>query len=135
MRKFFRKIRQRIEEYIPMTLGNLVVFGFLVYLVVVVSQSVYTNYKSNQQIAEEKNALVVMRSKITELQNQINYDQTDEYKEMKAREKLGYMLVGETVIALPPDTVKEKTPDSGLPEVKIKQPNYSLWWQYFFGKK
>lgn len=117
-----------------MTLGNLLIFGFLIYLIAVVGQSVYTNYRSNQQIAGEQKALDTMRGRITELQNQINYDQTDEYREMEAREKLGYMAVGETAIALEPDTVLEKTPDSSLPEQKIKQPNYALWWQYFFGK-
>jgi len=127
-------MRDRIEEYIPMTLGNLLIFGFLIYLIAVVGQSVYTNYRSNQQIAGEQKALDTMRGRITELQNQINYDQTDEYREMEAREKLGYMAVGETAIALEPDTVLEKTPDSSLPEQKIKQPNYALWWQYFFGK-
>jgi len=134
MRKFFRKIREQIEEYIPMTLGNLLTFGFLIYLIIVVSQSVYTNYKSNQQIAGEQRTLEAMRGRIIELQNQINYDATDEFREMEAREKLGYMSVGETVIALPPDTIEEKTPDSGLPEIKIEQSNYSLWWKYFFGK-
>ncbi len=117
-----------------MTIGNLAVFGFLIYLIIVVSQSIVVNYESNQQIAAEQKNLTVLRDQITGLQNEINYDQTNEFKEVEAREKLGYMTPGETVIVLPVDTVEDKTPDSSLPEAKIKQPNYTLWWQYFFGK-
>ncbi len=117
-----------------MTLGNLVVFVFLIYLIIVVSQSVVANYNSNRQIATEQSNLNTLRDQIKSLQNEINYDTTAEFKEVEAREKLGYMVPGETVIALPVDTVADKTPDSGLPEAKITQPNYTLWWQYFFGK-
>ena len=119
----------------PMTIGNFIIFGFLIYLIVVVSQSVIVNYNSNQDIVREQNKLNVLRNQIAALQNEINYDQTAEFKEMEAREKLGYMAPGETVIALPVDTVLDKTPDRSLPETKIKVPNYTLWWQYFFGKK
>ena len=118
-----------------MTIGNFIIFGFLIYLIVVVSQSVIVNYNSNQDIVREQNKLNVLRNQIAALQNEINYDQTAEFKEMEAREKLGYKAPGETVVALPVDTVLDKTPDRSLPETKIKVPNYTLWWQYFFVKK
>lgn len=117
-----------------MTISNFLIFGFLIYLIVVVSQSVVANYNSNQRIAKEQSDLNVLRDNIKGLQNEINYNQTEEFKEVEARQKLGYMVPGETVVALPVDTVLDKTPDSTLPETKIKQPNYSLWWKYFFGK-
>lgn len=118
-----------------MTIGNMVIFAFLLYLIFVVGQSIISNHQANNEIAIEESKLVDLRSSIINLQNQINYYQTNSFKEKEARAKLGYKAPGETIIALPIDTESEKSPDNGLTESIIKIPNYSLWWQYFFGKK
>lgn len=119
----------------PMTLGNLLLFGFLIYLIFVVSQSVYLNYNSNKEIDKQGEKLVLLKHDIVELENAINYYQTPSFREKEAREKLGYKAPGESVISLPIDTIEDKMADSGLAEVTMKTPNYRLWWQYFFGQK
>ena len=134
MKNFFFRLKSGLEQYIPMTLGNFLVFAFLIYLVFIVGQSVLSNYRSNQEIAKEGEKLIDLENQVKTLQNQINYYQTTSFKEKEAREKLGYKAPGENVIALPVDSVDDKTPDSGLTEQTIKIPNYELWWRYFFGK-
>ncbi len=118
-----------------MTIGNLLLFSFLIYLIIVVSQSVYSNYNSNKEIDKQGEKLVSMRREIVQMQNAINYYQTPSFREKEAREKLGYKAPGENIISLPIDTIEDKMADSGLADVKIKTPNYRLWWQYFFGKR
>ncbi len=133
MKDFFLRIKAYIEKFIPMTVGNMAIFAFLIYLIFVVGQSVVANHRANQDIAVEEAKLAELRGNITNLQNEINYYQTNSFKEKEARAKLGYKAPGEIVIALPIDTEKEKSPDNGLAQQEIKEPNYILWWKYFFG--
>lgn len=134
MRQFLAKLKSGIEQYIPMTIGNLVIFCFLIYLIVVVGRTMVGNFNSNKEIEKEEEKLVLLERRIINLQNEINYYQTQSFKEKEARQKLGYKAVGEKVIALPIDTVEDKMPDNSLPESQIKVPNYTLWWKYFFGR-
>jgi len=135
MKPYLQNIKAHIERYIPMTFGNLLLFAFLIYLIIVVGQSVITNYNSNKIIDEERGDLTGLNSQIKDLENSINYYQTASFREKEAREKLGYRTPGEKVIALPIDTEEDKMADTGLTDVSIKTPNYRLWWQYFFGSK
>ena len=97
-----------------MTVGNMVIFSFLLYLIFVVGQSVISNHQANNEISIEESKLVDLRLNIINLQNQINYYQTNSFKEKEARAKLGYKAPGEKILALPIDTEGEKAPDNGL---------------------
>jgi cell division protein FtsB len=130
-----KKIKERIEKIIPMSLGSLVMFALVIYLLVIVGKTMISNYAANKQIEEQQMSLQLLEQKIIDLQNQINYEKTASFREKEARSKLGYKLPGENVIALPIDTEVEKSPDSELVAQKVMEPNYSLWWQYFFGQK
>jgi cell division protein FtsB len=131
MKAFLLGIVKKLEKYIPMTLGSLAMFAFVIYLIFVVGKSVIANYKSNKDIDKQAEKLVALQSDLHDLQNQINYYQTYSFKEKEARAKLGYKAPGENVLSLPIDTEEEKAADSGFAEAKIKEPNYRLWWQYF----
>ncbi len=129
---FFRKIKDRIEEVLPMNIGTFLLFIFLLYLIFIVCRVVVLNYESNKSIDVESAKVDELRSEIVYLQDQINYFQTYSYKEKEAREKLGYIAPGESIISLPTDTKEDSVVDTGNVEAKIKTPNYSLWWRYFF---
>lgn len=118
-----------------MTFGSLVLFVIMIYLVVIVSRSVISNYNSNKDIEKDAVKLTLLQENIHELQNQINYYQTYSFREKEARAKLGYIAAGEKIISLPIDTLEDKVADSGTVPVAIAIPNQELWWQYFFGKK
>jgi len=128
-----KKIREAIEKIIPMSLGSLVLFLFVLYLLFVVTKSLIDNYESNKQIDAEEQKLTAMEADITTLKNVIAYEQTATYKEREAREKLGYIAPGESVIILPLDKPEEQGADSGLADAKVIKPNYILWWEYFLG--
>ena len=129
---FFRKIKDRIEEVLPMNIGTFLLFIFLLYLIFIVCRVVVLNYESNKSIDVESAKVDELRSEIVYLQDQINYFQTYSYKEKEAREKLGYIAPGESIISWPTDTIVDSVVDTGNVEAKIKTPNYSLWWRFFF---
>lgn len=68
-----------------------------------------------------------------ELKKLKDYSSTEFYKEKEAREKLGFMEVGEKVIILPPEKEQENL-GNHLKGVKKKSfiPYFKNWWQYFF---
>ena len=129
---FFRKLKEKIETILPMTLGSLLLFGVILYLLFVVGKTVFNNYHSNQEILVQEMKLVELEEEIRYLENQINYYQTYSFKEKEAREKLGYKAPGEQVMALPIDTIEEKSADSAYRDQQVKEPNPRLWWKYFF---
>jgi cell division protein FtsB len=135
MKSVLLKIKSSIEHVIPMTITSLALFCFVVYLLVVVSKSVVANYNSNKDIDKEGSKMALMAEQNIQLQNAINYYKTNSFKEKEARQKLGYKASGESVLSLPIDTQEEKLADTGLAQASIRQPNYSLWWQYFFEDK
>jgi cell division protein FtsB len=132
MKGFLQRTTKTFEKYIPMTLWGFIQFIFVLYLIIVVGKTVYTNYNSNKQIVSEEAKLVELTQKIHYLENQINYYQTYSFKEKEARAKLGYKAPGESILSLPIDTAAEKVEDGKLAEAQVRVPNYQLWWQYFF---
>lgn len=116
-----------------MTVGSLLLFVFVLYLLYIVTNSVINNYKADKEIDKQSLKLIELEEEIILLENQINYYKTNSFKEKEAREKLGYKAPGESVVSLPLDTVEEKVVDNGVIEdKKIEIPNYRLWWEYFF---
>jgi len=133
MGDFFRKIKEGIERFIPMTIGSLVLFAFMIYLLFIVGRSVSQNYHANQDLAKNDGKLVQMQSDIRDLQNKIAYEQTYTFKEIEARALLGYSASGETVVNLPFDTVTSQSNIvAQATAAQIAVPNYQLWWRYFF---
>lgn len=118
-----------------MSLTGLLLFAFVLYLLFVVSKTVWGNYKSNQEILVEQAKLEQLKNEVANLRDQNNYYQTQSFKEKEARAKLGYISAGEKVVSLPYDTKEEKSTDSQIVETKIKVPNYRLWMDYFSGPR
>jgi cell division protein FtsB len=131
---FFRNLIEKIEYYLPMTIGSFLMFIVIIYLFVLVGRTVWLNFQSNKSIEAEAQTVTGLQNEIVYLNNQINYFQTNSYKEKEARAKLGYKGVGEKAIALPVDKAEDKVEDRSLGQAEIRIPNYRLWWQYYFGK-
>ena len=135
MGNFFRKMKEGIERFIPMTIGSLVLFTFIVYLLFIVGRSIFQNYHANQDLSKNDDKITQMQSDIRALQNKIAYEQTYTFQEIEARALLGYRASGETVISLPFDTVTDQSgvaTSSVTITAAIAVPNYRLWWKYFF---
>ena len=73
----------------------------IVYLVVVLAQTVKRNYDLNLQLTTLKSQISLVNDQKAELAYNLQYYATDSFKEREARAKLGLQLPGESVIILP----------------------------------
>ncbi len=108
------------------------------YIIFSVGRSVMKNYEMNRRITTLKNELAAVEREKSYLRSLIAYYQTDTFKELKAREELGFQREGEKVLSVPVEpedrTIGAKSallPDE--PEPEKPQPNYQKWYNYFFG--
>jgi len=131
---FFQRVKDKIENFLPMKAGSFILFLFVLYLIFIVIRVVALNYDSNKDIEAEAEKVNQLREENKYLSYQINYYQTYSYKEKEAREKLGYKAPGENVISLPVDAPEDKTADSGIKPAEVRTPNFDLWVDYFFKK-
>ena len=129
----FEKIKDRLEEILPMKLGSLFLFLFILYMLFIVGRAVWVNYNSNKSIDVEAQKVISLEEQIRYLDDQINYFETYSFKEKEARAKLGYRAPGESALSLPIDKESDRVADSGLVEASLRVPNYKLWQKYFFG--
>lgn len=117
---------------------GLLTVALIGYIGYTVSLAVYKNYQTNQKINSLKADILKLEEEIGELKNLIVYYQTDSFKELEARRRLGLKGQGEKMIILPKDLIKEEmlTDDSevGLVEKPSEESvsNYQLWWEFIF---
>ncbi|MFA5926657.1 MAG: septum formation initiator family protein [Patescibacteria group bacterium] len=129
---FLEKAKAKIEHILPMTLTSFILFLLIIYFLFIVGRTTWSNNNSNKAIDIEEGKVESLAGEIDYMRHQINYFQTKSFKEKEAREKLGFKAPGENVLSLPLDRPEEKVVDEALGEVRIKIPNYRLWWSYFF---
>ncbi len=117
-----------------MTMTSFVMFISIIYLMIMVSRTVWENYQSNKNILHEQEKLLELEDELSYMENQIVYLKTNSYREKQARAKLGYIAPGETAVSLPPDKVEDRVSDSHAITEKNTQSiaNYYLWYKYFF---
>ena len=106
----------------------LVYFGFLIY------QSVYSNYEVNNTISQLKKELNKVQSDQRDLQTLIAYYQTESFRELEARKKLGMRKPGEKVIVVEVPQDERRAVETELTEQEEIRPNYILWLDYISGK-
>jgi len=116
----------------------LVVLALIVYGAYVIGRSVFANYTINQQIASLRGQIHQIEVDIAELKNLIVYYESDSFKEIEARRRLGMRAPGEQVVILPKPEDR-KLPD-GTPETVIEAqkekdaiPNPQKWISYILG--
>ncbi len=128
------KIKEKIQQVIPMNLGSLIVFLIIIYLMFIVGKTVWDNYQSNKGISQEEQKLYDLEYEVEYTENEISYFKSSSFKEKQARAKLGYVSPGEKIISLPKDTVvntsNQEEVMGDMPQDKI--PNYYLWYNYLF---
>jgi cell division protein FtsB len=116
------------------------VIAVFVYVVWIVGQSVYSETRNKKLLEQKQNDLDQVKLQAQIKEKFIQYQKTDNYIELQAREHFGYAKPGETIINLPEQFYRDIKQDQGLTEAnkkseKVVVSNPQLWWQYFFGKK
>lgn len=127
-----RRIKYRLSSDL-MTVDNLIIAVSIIVAVAWIWGSISAmerNYALQQQLEVRKRERLLTEIKHKTLQYESEYLKSDEYREIAARENLGLVAQGESVLIL-----------SGYPEEKAealisptqKQSNFSQWMNFLFG--
>ena len=85
---------------------------------------------SSERLSAQAEAVYQLEAKNKELKNKLSDIQSPEFIEHQARNKLGLGKVGETIIIIPEEKLKQVL---GVPEsAQIRLPNWLGWWRVFF---
>jgi len=107
------------------------------YVVFVLYQAIYYNFKVNQKIRELKTEINVLDQERGKLEALIAYYKTGTFQELEARKKLGLKLPGEKVVKV--EVLEEATASpTSKPEAVSPQsnkPNWQLWLDYLRGEE
>lgn len=109
-------------------LFRLIVIIVSLILVVNVSRSMYSLWAKRDTVQERKNVLTQLKKENEELRRKLNNVQSQEFVEQEARNKLGLVKEGETIVLVPNDP----SAGSGQANPPAKVPNWQKWWGLFF---
>lgn len=115
--------------------GLLNIMGFLVviYLVVILAQTIKKNYDLQQQITSMNDQIALLKQKQQTLTYNIAYYQSSAYQDRAARSELGLQKPGESVIILPHPADTAAAAAAAKPKPK-PQSNARQWLNFLTGK-
>lgn len=118
---------------------RLIILVIIFYIIFNISRSVNSNYQINKTIEEKKIEVGEQKELAQILKNKNLYYQTEVYKEIEARSKLGMKKPDEKMVIVPENsddkTIFDSNIQSAQSESKENMTNYSLWWKYIVGKQ
>lgn len=91
------------------------------------------NYALQKQIDFKKRQLELTELQRTNLSLEKSYYQTAEYQELAARESLGLVRPGESVLILPPNTVAAQEKTAAVAAATTQVSNLEQWINFLFG--
>ena len=115
--------------------GAFIVSGLaiVIFLGIAAGKETYRKYQIQKEIDSLQQEAEKVNEKNQELERLIEYFQTDAYKELEARKRLGLQKEGEKVVIIKP------TPENYFQEIENKNSaedqeigNLKKWWRYFF---
>ena len=99
-----------------------------------------TNFDAQKVVDDQKRQLELTQLQVDTLQYQQNYYNSDEYKDLAAREDLGLASPGEKELILPPNSAKAKQEDNVDAQQQLTQPtvgsaqnNFDQWMGFLLG--
>jgi len=95
------------------------------------------NYSLQKELDDKSRQLIVAELDTENAKLQQRYYQTDEYKELAVRERLGLVTPGESVLILPSNTQAAKDADKQInmttPVQVVQVSNFGQWINFLFG--
>ncbi len=94
------------------------------------------NYNLQKELDDKSRQLIVAQLDTENAKLEQRYYQTDEYKELAVRERLGLVTPGESVLILPPNSEAAKNADSATTVKKVEPvqvSNFDQWINFLFG--
>ncbi len=130
-------MKQRLLSILNRLAEKALVLLVVIYVFFSVGRNVLKNYQMNQKINGLKEQIAVLDRQKAYLQNLMIYYRTDTYKELKAREELGYQKADEHVLSVPVEKEEQSLTEPNhfvtAPEAPPVIANYQKWFNYFFG--
>ena len=93
------------------------------------------NYDLQKEIDSKQRDLQVTELETLSLQLEQKYYQSDEYKELEVRSRLGLVEEGERVLVLPPNTQTaiDSSKETSRPSRTAPVSNFQQWTNFLFG--
>lgn len=100
-------------------------------------QAMERNYSLQKELNHKQRELKLTQLETDTLRYQQKYYESDEYKELAIRERLGLVQPGEKVLILPPNSATAKAVDNTVaakeaPQ-KVSESNIQQWINFLFG--
>ena len=105
----------------------------VIYLVIVLGQTVSRNYTLGKQIDALNAQIALLQAQKDQLAYSISYYNTDSFREREARSKLGLQLPGENVVIIPHSS-PTPAPAADTAKTGAKRSNISQWLAFLGGK-
>jgi cell division protein FtsB len=105
----------------------------IVYLLVVLAQTVKRNYDLGHQIDDMKSQITQLQDQKDELAYSLQYYKTDSFRDREARSKLGLQLPGENVVIIPHAT-PAPAPTAASQKSPPKKSNLQQWFDFLGGR-
>ena len=119
--------------------GRLFLYFLVIYTFFMLGRSVLTNYQLQKQVKGIESSIIDIKNQNKDLENLVLYYQSDSFREVEARRKLGYKKPDEKIFIVSVqkftdlNTEMQSQKESlSTKEQEKKQSNLSLWWQYIF---
>lgn len=95
------------------------------------------NYTLQKELDDKNRQLIIAGLDTATAKLQQRYYQTDEYKELAVRERLGLVTPGESVLILPPNSQDAIDADKTTPVISTAPPqpvsNFQQWMNFLLG--
>lgn len=115
-------------------------FLFFFYMFFALASSIYRDYKLEKQIDNFQAEIDELALAVNQKPKELLYLQSDEYKDLYAKESLNLLNPGEKLIVVPGEDQNieqgpvEVDPELFSPDSVLNQPNIVQWKEYFFGQ-
>ena len=131
-RRFFYRCKHEF-----FTFSNLLATAVMIALVLLVCGSITAtahNWELRDKLANRQLEEKRLEIEVEKLKLEQEFLGTEEFQELMAREKLGKMAEGETMLILPPNSEQAKAKRHEDKGVNIyEKNNFSRWMQFLFG--
>jgi cell division protein FtsB len=113
---------------------NVVGLVIVVYLLVMLGETIHRNYTLGRQINTLKAQIALLQDQKDELAYNIEYYKTDSFRDREARSKLGLQLPGENVVIIPHTTPEPSVAPEASKKASGKRSNLQQWLDFLGGR-
>ena len=129
--------KTNVSQFFWVGIKGMLIVAVITYTSYSIGMAIYKNYQINKKIDQLKSDITVLQTEVDELKNLLVYYQSDGFKELEARRRLGLRGKDEKVIIIPKventqgvDTKNEETKKNNTqPDDKT---NMQKWWDFIF---